>query len=378
MTRPPFVARITPPGTSALATLAARGEYAWAIVRKFFHPRTKKAKNQNTPPAAPLPEIPTEGSSWFGQFGDEFRDEVILVVTEGAPIPTVEIHCHGGSEIVRLLLDLLAREGCEIVPAKDFAREVGPTRWRSRLMQRLAHAPTTRCADLLLQQLHGTWETTLRNIIEKNDPVPHLRELAGWIPLGKHLVDPWTVVIAGAPNVGKSSLINALAGYTRAVVSPIPGTTRDVVRASLAIDGWPIDVLDTAGIRASHEPIERAGIDLAHQAIREADLGIWLVDGSETPIWPDDSDRDWLFVVNKTDLSPGWDWESVSNAIHISARASTGLSELGEALVRRIVPTNPPFNTAIPWDAEAAEAISASLHATDAQSAKAILHEALK
>jgi tRNA modification GTPase len=69
------------------------------------------------------------------------------------------------------------------------------------------------------------------------------------VDLGRHLTRPWRVVVAGAPNVGKSSLINALAGFTRTVVTAVPGTTRDVVATAAAIDGWPVELIDTAGLR---------------------------------------------------------------------------------------------------------------------------------
>ena len=78
-----------------------------------------------------------------------------------------------------------------------------------------------------------------------------IREWLAWEDFGLHLTRPWNVVLAGRPNVGKSSLINALLGYTRSIVFDQPGTTRDVVTAATAIDGWPIELSDTAGLRES-------------------------------------------------------------------------------------------------------------------------------
>ena len=114
-----------------------------------------------------------------------------------------------------------------------------------------------------------------------------LRELVGWTDFGCHLSEPWQVVILGRPNVGKSSLLNALAGFQRAIVFDEPGTTRDVVSTEIAIDGWPVRLLDTAGIRQGETELERAGIALAREQARSADLRLLVVDASQ-PLLPED------------------------------------------------------------------------------------------
>ena len=85
----------------------------------------------------------------------------------------------------------------------------------------------------------------------------------------------------GAPNVGKSSLINALAGYERAIVSPTPGTTRDVVTVTTAIDGWPVQLSDTAGFRETQDELESAGIELATTTLSRAELAIFVHDAAK-------------------------------------------------------------------------------------------------
>ena len=105
-------------------------------------------------------------------------------------------------------------------------------------------------------------------------------EMLQFRDLGLHLTTPWRVVLAGAPNVGKSSLMNAIAGYQRAIVSPTPGTTRDVVTVTTAIDGWPVQLADTAGLRETQDELESAGVALADAAIGEADLVIVVSDAS--------------------------------------------------------------------------------------------------
>jgi tRNA U34 5-carboxymethylaminomethyl modifying GTPase MnmE/TrmE len=100
-------------------------------------------------------------------------------------------------------------------------------------------------------------------------------------------VDPWRVAIVGRPNVGKSSLLNAIVGFERAIVHPTPGTTRDLVTARTAVDGWPVEFIDSAGIRSGRDAIESAGIEQARQAIESSDLALVVLDRSE-PLAPED------------------------------------------------------------------------------------------
>src|SRR5262249_42285045 len=106
-------------------------------------------------------------------------------------------------------------------------------------------------------------------------------QLLNRAPLGAHLTQPWRVVIAGPPNVGKSSLINAILGYERAIVFDQPGTTRDVVTAATALDGWPVELADTAGLPAGVDPLDRAGIERETAQADEADCLLLVFDASQ-------------------------------------------------------------------------------------------------
>jgi len=141
-------------------------------------------------------------------------------------------------------------------------------------------------------------------------------------PRVEKLRDGVRVVIAGPPNCGKSSLFNALAGQERAIVTPIAGTTRDRIEASLVIDGVAIVLIDTAGLRATDDAVEQIGVGLALREIDEADVVIWLGDSAERPQHPR-----LLAVTPKNDLVEG------ARGPSISSRSGAGLGELKSAIV---------------------------------------------
>ena len=309
---------LTPPGKAAIATLAVRGPKAWEITCELFQPRK-----------GALPIEPIAGMYWYGKLGRDYADEVILAVKQTMPTVSLELHCHGGIEVVRMLQELYEERGVQVIGAEQFVGDP--------VLALLARAPTMRTAGILADQA-GAWLAVTPESLHR------LEEL---IPLGQHLVQPWKIVIAGAPNVGKSSLLNALAGFTRSIVSPTPGTTRDVVTVSLAIDGWPVEMIDTAGIRQAPSSLEQQGIDRARGAVRDADVRFWLLDGAETPIFPDERSG-WHYLINKIDLPAAWDWSAVTGALCISAQTKKGLAELCELISRELVPTPPTPGEAVP------------------------------
>ena len=142
------------------------------------------------------------------------------------------------------------------------------------------------------------------------------------------------VVLAGAPNVGKSSLLNRLAGAERAIVTPIPGTTRDALREPVQIEGVPITLVDTAGLRASGDSIERLGMERTRQEIAAADIVLLVAEAASEPAplsdLPVDAAR--LLVFNKRDLHPRF--LPPAGALAVSARTGEGLEELRRAILR--------------------------------------------
>ena len=318
------VAVLTPPGSSAIAVIELHGPEAWNVVRRFF--RTKSGKELNSPPLGMR----------HGRFGDVIADEVVLV---GRATDTFEVQCHGGRQVINMMLELFRSAGVEEVPWQD-SKAIG--RFSGHAAKLLPFAKTLRTASILLDQVHGAHERftdqdRLRQILQRNAAV------------GRHLVEPWKVAIAGAPNAGKSSLMNALAGFARSIVSPIPGTTRDAVSVSLAFDGWAVTLFDTAGMRDARDDIEREGISRAKHTLAESDLILWVVDATtRRPATVQDvhelagMSRDKIVVVfNKIDLvevPP----TVFPDAVRVSAKNNVGIDELAQRIASTLVP-HPPM-----------------------------------
>jgi tRNA modification GTPase len=317
------LAHLTAPGRSALATIALHGPEAevWSLVQPLF--RTIRGNA--------LEQMPPLGRVRYGKM----EDEVVLArVPQG-----FEIHCHGGPEVVRLLTERFTQAGAEAVAWPDWIADDA--------LRLLPHAPTLRTAGILLDQHHGAFRSAISQVLAALPDTTALRILVDRIPIGRHLLTPWRIAVAGAPNAGKSSLINAIAGFQRTLVSPIPGTTRDLVRVPLALEGWPLEWIDTAGLREQAGVLEAEGIALARHELDHADLVVWVMDAtSPEPLPPD---RPALVVINKIDAAPAGEVTTVPGAIAVSARTGAGLTELLAVVVAALVPTPPQPGDAVPY-----------------------------
>jgi tRNA modification GTPase len=249
--------------------------------------------------------------------------------------------------------------------------------------RRLSEARTQRTAGILLDQLHGAWPKALRQIAESLEvngrdlASGHLQHLIDLVPLGRHLTIPWKIVVVGLPNVGKSSLVNTMLGFSRCIVFDQPGTTRDIVATHTALDGWPIELMDTAGIRDGQNAIEATGVELALSEVAAADLVVHVCDATR----PDASLVDpaiarhpnVLTVENKSDLV---DKPMQSSDIRTSAVTGAGVDRLIELIVHRLVPNSPTAGDAVPIgnvQIQLLADVQASINRGDIQRAVAIL-----
>lgn len=332
-----------------------------------------------------LDEI-SSGRFWLGEMGEDLSDEVVLCVKQTHPEPCVEVHCHGGPEVQRMLVDLFVSRGCLVSEWTDLLH-----RNRSALEAdatiALTQARTLRTANVILDQLHGAFANAIHDILhaiendQKEDAGQRLQSLAKHTQIGRRLTTPWRVAIAGAPNVGKSSLINRLAGYQRAVVSETPGTTRDVVITTLALDGWLIEFQDTAGMRSDAGTLEGMGIELTRSAMTKADLCLWVVDASVSPVMPEEMSASTHVVINKTDLAPTWDLNQYPEASHFSAQTGEGITTLCESITQWLIPDPPTPGDAVPFSSDLCDRVERAWQhwqANELQQARGIISELSK
>jgi tRNA modification GTPase len=354
-----WIACLTPPGQAALATLGLYGPRAWETLRKLFRLHS----------GGELPNTPDAGRFWLGWLGDEVADEVMVAVKRGNPMPLLEVHGHGGREVVRFLLELFRAQGLQIGSWEDFLHKTSDDSLRAAAAIALTQAATVRTAAVLLDQQQGAlaraFDAILTALDRGDTAAAHadLMQLSRYTPVGQRLTQPWRVAVAGAPNVGKSSLVNALAGYQRSVVAATPGTTRDVVTARIALEGWLIELADTAGLRRETETLEEQGILRARATTAAADLCLWVLDTSAPAVWPDEDTSSILYVLNKIDLRPAWD--CARKAVRISTRTGEGLAELCAALVAQMIPDPPPPGAAVLFTPRLCEGITEARRVLD-------------
>ncbi|MEX0937976.1 MAG: GTPase [Pirellulales bacterium] len=351
---------LTPPGRGAVATVLVNGPGAIDCVQAHFRSAS----------GAALRSIPTEAIV-YGRWGSAGGEDLVICCHDDTH---VEIHCHGGAAAVQAIMASLEQHGCQSVQWQDWLHRTSDDPLAAEARIDLASARTERTAGILLDQAQGALRRAIDRLAahlqdgDRPAALSILQELSERAALGLHLIEPWRVVLAGQPNVGKSSLINALVGYERAIVDPRPGTTRDIVTATTALDGWPVELADTAGLRSNGDPIESAGIARAETLLNAADVVVLVLDASR-PWSPRDESllaahARAVVVHNKSDLidRPPTDRP---DGIATSAVRGDGLDELIGAVGARLVPLPPADGAAVPFRPRHAEAIEAAMHSVN-------------
>lgn len=330
-----IVALATPPFKSALAIIRVSGDDCFDIVSKCF--------------SKDLTNI-TKRTSFVGYItnGEKHIDEVVLIAYKGPKSFTgedlVEIICHGSMLIVNQIIKALLGKGARLAEHGEYSMRAYLHN-RIDLVQAEAindviNATTEEAKALSLMSLEGDTsslinpikvkiadlialievnidypeyedieEANIEKIVSSIDEIlPHIEKLVEEGEKGKIIKDGIKVAIVGKPNVGKSSLLNALTGEDKAIVTDIAGTTRDIVESDVNLNGVVLHLLDTAGIRESEDKVESIGIKKAIDTINEAELVIVVLDASrelddeDKEILELSKDKTRIIVYNKTDI----------------------------------------------------------------------------
>lgn len=304
-------------------------------------------------------------------WGGELLDEaLVLSFAEGASFTgeaVVELHCHGGPAVVGAVLRALSEQpGLRLAEPGEFTRralengvlDLAQVEGLADLIDAETEAQRRQAVRVLSgsvgQKVDGWRRDLIRagalleatiDFADEDVPVdvsPEVlslidglmadlgREAAG-VTAAERIRDGFEVAIIGAPNAGKSTLLNQLAGREAAITSEIAGTTRDVIEVRMEIAGLPVTFLDTAGLRDTEDRLERAGIERALARAEAADLRLFLTDGSALPLDPVGDD---LVVLGKADTKSGW------SGLAVSGKTGLGVPELmariGEILGQRV------------------------------------------
>ena len=344
--RPTYASILTPAGRGAVATVAVHGPQAAELVAR------RLVVGEKQPPTLDLGRIRLR--QFRGLAGS--TEELIVVVISPED---VEIHCHGGPAAANAIAEALAAEGAQRIDWQQWAELVDDDPIRAEARLALAEARTERTCAILLDQYRGALAAALAQIEQLLDAgqrqaaQERLARLQSLAPCGSHLTRPWQVVLAGAPNVGKSSLINALVGYQRAIVFDQPGTTRDVLAAATAVDGWPVELMDTAGLRGPVDALEAAGIEQTRRQLAQADLVLAIEDVSLPSAPANELPASAIAVLNKCDLlSASLREQRLAQSPHaclVSAKTGEGLDQLCAAISRQLVPAIPLPGEAVPF-----------------------------
>ncbi|TMQ70287.1 MAG: tRNA uridine-5-carboxymethylaminomethyl(34) synthesis GTPase MnmE [Candidatus Eisenbacteria bacterium] len=376
----------TAEGPAGLAVVRVSGRAAIEVADHVFRGRASLAASPSHTLHHGWAVRPASGSEENGR--SRRLDEVVVALFRAPRSYTredvIELSCHGGDRSARRILSALLAAGARLASPGEFTLRaflhgrIDLT--QAEAVSDLIHAATERAHDLALSQLAGDLGRRLDQLVERvadaaaevearvdfaedvggvevpahvvaavSDVERELAELLADAAYGRALREGARVPLVGRPNVGKSSLFNALLGEDRAIVTPTPGTTRDRVSEAIELSGIRVTLSDTAGLRVALDPVEAIGIGLAERALDAGTVVMWVVDGSET-LEPGDRriaerlrGRRVVAALNKSDRGRRVQPEEIRDVlgsdvpvVPVSAARGAGLPALRAALSDRL------------------------------------------
>ncbi len=368
-----IVALATPPGRSGIGVIRLSGTRSLEIARALIQDEHFEAESHRV-----------VLKNLYDPNTGEILDHVLLTYFKSPHSFTgedvVELSCHGSPVLLRYLIDLILSFDARLAGPGEFTlRALSNGRLnlsQAEAIRDLINAQTRAAAQQATRQLGGELSARLQPIkntlldiivplesslefVEDDLPeisinqikmrlselIKKVEELASTFSSGRLLRDGLKVTLVGRPNVGKSSLFNSLLALDRAIVTDVPGTTRDSLSEMINLQGVPVLLTDTAGVRDSTDEVEHLGVERTRRAIIDADLVIVVLDGSQ-PIVQEDQDvfnevaeSDYLIAFNKSDLNSFKEFglEDLNNqpiaALSVSAKTGVGLDALRAAIL---------------------------------------------
>lgn len=367
----------TPQGQGGIGMIRVSGENAVKIVDKVFHAASGKSLLENPGYTARYGRI---------MDGDDVVDDAVALIFKNPHSYTgedvVEVTCHGGLYILKTVLSLIFKAGAVPAEPGEFTKRAflngKMDLTQAESVMDIISANGKHAAKLavsahegaLFKKITGVKESLVNmaahlsawsdypeddipqvesNFLKNNifDAMVQLKKLLDTYDSGKIIRNGLNTVIVGKPNVGKSTLMNLLAGCERCIVTDIPGTTRDIIEEKIVIGDVVLNICDTAGIRDTNDPIEKIGVIKTRDKIKKADLIIAVFDYSK-PL--KDDELDWIEsvsedsikigVINKTDLDCQLECKKISphldDMVHMSALKGLGLDDLGRIISKHV------------------------------------------
>jgi len=377
-----IVALATPPGFGGIGVVRLSGEDAVSLTQKLISPLKQTSFNPNQVIFRHLIHPET----------DQVLDDVLITYFRGPNSYTgedvIEISCHGSPVVLAEVIRLLTSYGAELAQPGEFTMRAFLNHridlTQAEAINDLIHAQTKYQAQLAAQQLGGEisrqlkpikdalvemivyFESSVEFVDDDLDPldikrfdqrleqlIVMINQLLSSYRLGRLIRTGIKLALIGRPNVGKSSVFNQLLGKDRAIVTHLPGTTRDTLSDTFSINGIPIEIIDTAGIRETEDFIEKLGIERSRAAIADADVVIGIIEANCAPT-PEEIQFFSqlpleLLIINKCDLDLKLTDDSIQQIaqskpfIKVSALTGQGIDDLREQLYTTFTSGTQPF-----------------------------------